>query len=169
MCRFEFKPVEIANVHIPLNVSSSHGESLPYEMENGKEILNSYYSPSGRHLSCISNMMSLLCAISGVVWCAQRSAKWPMTTTLPRKFEISKSIVYVFVAAKTWRSTNWRLAWSIYLKLRIKCKKGQRHHTIIRWRTWSIRLDACRTLCRLKVLYIFATHADMTVCSSCIL
>lgn len=59
VCRFEFKPVELAKVHIPLNVSASHGESLAYGMENGKEILNSYYSPSGRHLSCIDNMMCL--------------------------------------------------------------------------------------------------------------
>lgn len=92
------------------------------------------------------------CICGWYLLCAQRNVQWSVATSSARKFDISKSIEYI-VAAKTWRSTNWRLAWSIYLKLRTKCKKGQRHHTIIRWRSRSVRLNTCRLP---RTIYIYS-------------
>lgn len=72
------------------------------------------------------------------------------------------------MAARTWRSTNWRLAWSIYLKLWVKCKKGQRHHTIMRWRRRTMvrpleSIASTSTYC--PTIYIYIRNTCWYDCS----
>lgn len=113
MCRFQFQPVKLANVHIPLNVSSSHDESLAYGMENGKRNIEfEFFAPSRRHLHCNKHVFAVSELCDG---------PWSVVASSQRKLKISKSIEYAVRTSRTRQSTNWRLVY--LLKVASKVQK----------------------------------------------